>query len=302
MRSSGAERFKPSIGERLRQSSEDKKLRGSRRPKKEKPEPQPPQPAPIGPTLVSITTNNPDGFFRPGGGIIRIRTATTDCNNTVWYQWTQTGCTGDTWDQWQSLPITLTTTSASTVWESWVDTGTGRGNRLLRPDPRPITRAAPRPAIEVIETEEERRRRNEQFERFRREEEEKNRKIREAYGRAMDLLKSCLNNEQRDSLEKSKFFYVTAPSGRKYRIDEGTHGNLKVVNKEGRVIERLCVQPNDVPAGDAMLVQKLMIETAEDALRRHANITLENGQTLYGDRALLDNQKLADIIPIRRAG
>lgn len=300
MRGSTAERFKPSIGERLKQSSEDKKLKGARRPKKEKTTTAPP--VPVGPILVSITTNNADGFFGPGTGgrgIIRVRTATIDHNNTVWYQWSQTASTGDTWNQWQSLPITLTTTSGSTVWETWVDTPNRHPPRILRPDVRPTQ---PRPAIQVLETAEERRRRDEQYARFRQEEEEKNRRIREAYGRAMDLLKSCLNNEQRDSLEKSKFFYVTAPSGRKYRIDEGTHGNLKVVNKEGRVIERLCVQPNNVPAGDAMLVQKLMIETAEDALRRHANITLENGQMLYGDRALLDNQKLADIIPIRRAG
>lgn len=301
MRGSTAERFKPSIGERLKQSAEDKKLKGTRRPKKQKADPTPP-PQPIGPTLVSITTNAADGFFGPGTGgrgIIKIRTATVDHNNTIWYQWSQTACTGDTWDQWQTLPITLTTTSASTIWETWVDTPNGHPTRILRPDARP---APTRPAIQVLETEEERRRRDEQYARFRQEEEEKNRRIREAYGRAMDLLKGFLSNEQRDSLEKSKFFYVTAPSGRRYRIDEGTHGNLKVVNKEGRVIERLCVQPNGVPAGDAMLTQKFMIETAEDVLRRHANITLETGRIIYGDNDLLDNKKLADVIPLRRAG
>lgn len=287
-----AERFKPSICERLKQSGEDKKLKGARKPQLVKKKEPTPMPVPIFATLQN-NTNTPTLTAN-----LQVARTTARGSETVWVRWStttscNTGSTLDIWDEWNTGSML---TTGSTVWSMWNEYG--QRSRLLRPDPRPLQR----PAIQVLETEEDRRRRNEQEQRFRREEEEKQSKVRAAYERAMTLLKSCLNSEQKDSLEKSRFFYVTAPSGRRYRIDEGTHGNLKVVDKDGRVIERLCVQPNGVPAGDAMLVQKLMIETAEDALRSHANITLKDGRILYGNPALLDNQKLAEVIPLRRAG
>ena len=47
-------------------------------------------------------------------------------------------------------------------------------------------------------------------------------------------------------------------------------------------------------------MQKLLIETAEDLFRSHANITLNDGRVLYGKTENLTGDKLAEGIPIRR--
>lgn len=124
----------------------------------------------------------------------------------------------------------------------------------------------------------------------------------QAVDRSLELLRSCLTDEQRCCLGAKGYFLVRAPSGRTYRINHGTHGNVQVVHPEtGRVLETLCIQPGGVPVGDSMLTQKLMLETAEDAFRRHANITLEGGRLVMGAGELLDGPKLAQIIQLRAA-
>lgn len=99
------------------------------------------------------------------------------------------------------------------------------------------------------------------------------REVQGAEKRAFALLDVLLTETQRRDLREKNFFYETAPSGRRYRVDRGSHGNVKVVNAQGVMIESLCVQPPGVPAGDAMAMQLLLIRTAEEALRETANIT-----------------------------
>lgn len=95
--------------------------------------------------------------------------------------------------------------------------------------------------------------------------------------RAEDLLRRELTEEQSRDLDKKGCFYLETvqPDGsrRKYRIDRGTHGNIKRLDDKGSIIETLCVQPGGVPTADAMLAQKLWLETNEEKLRKTANIT-----------------------------
>jgi hypothetical protein len=223
----------------------------------------------------------------------------------VWNVWHQNPGTGGlissatTWNQWTNQIVTITAPTYATttqIWETWQDIDPYRGagpRRLLDP-----AEAARRQAEEQRWREEEAAR----TARWREDERVRLRKKEEADETAMKLLVSMLNDQQRSDLKNHKYFLVDAPSGRLYRIDYGTHGNVKVIDRQTRkIIERLCIQPNGVPAGDANLMQKLLIETAEDLFRSHANITLEDGRIVYGKTENLTGDKLAEVIPIRRA-
>jgi hypothetical protein len=95
--------------------------------------------------------------------------------------------------------------------------------------------------------------------------------------RAERLLADCLTKQQQRDLEKKQCFYldVVSPDGKinHYRIDRGTHGNVKRIDGEGRILESLCIQPDGVPVEDAMAAQKLWLESNELEFRRMANIT-----------------------------
>lgn len=127
---------------------------------------------------------------------------------------------------------------------------------------------------------------NQEIERERERERERVRQIDEANRRAEELLMLGLNDEQKQSYRTQGFFIVTGSEGGRYKITKGTHGNVKKVDAQGRLLEFLCIQPN-VPVGDANLAQKLWIECDENAFRRMANITpiLPDGQraaVIYG--------------------
>lgn len=90
-----------------------------------------------------------------------------------------------------------------------------------------------------------------------------------AQARARALLMTSLTPAQRESLEKFRFFDIEI-SGKTYRIHQGTHGNVRQV-ENGREVVTFCAQPEGVPTEDAMLAQKLMLETDEAAFLRVAN-------------------------------
>ncbi len=87
--------------------------------------------------------------------------------------------------------------------------------------------------------------------------------------RAKALLYSALTRDQQRSLEERKFFELNV-GGKTYRIHQGTHGNVRLV-QGGRETTSYCAQPDNVPTEDAMLAQKLMLETDEQAFLRVAN-------------------------------
>lgn len=111
-----------------------------------------------------------------------------------------------------------------------------------------------------------------------REREEAARKVRvaaiaTAQDKAQKLLLSALDDKQKDELKSKGYFHCKSRKGVVYRIYKGTHGNVKRLDERGREIEKLCVQPDNVPDFDAMLAQKLHIEFNEDDFRKTANIT-----------------------------
>ena len=289
------DRFKPSVFDRLKQSTEAKTKR------REKPvrvvDTSPTVPVPKRRSEFAA----PTGMFDQGtGGSIYGHT------QTIWNAWTAgtastitysaTCATDNAWQVWSTNPI-IHTTSAVTTWGLWQETAVQTIRGGLGPVETPEQRAR-RDAEEARYRAE----REQQNARWREEERARLRKKEEADERALQLLVSMLSDQQRSDLKNHKHFFVDAPSGRLYRIDYGTHGNVKVVDRLTRKItERLCIQPNGVPAGDANLMQKLLIETAEETFRAHANITLEDGRIIYGKKEDLDNVQLAKVIPLRRA-
>lgn len=282
------DRFKPGIFERLKQSREAKAKKKD------------------SPVITGQHIERMEVVERMSTLSSAATTSAVTSNNvTIWYDWNQTYTTANVWNEWNTnIHLNTTTAGTAETWVRWQTMGGQQG--FVRTQGGLV--APPDRRIQVAESEEQKKLRAEQEARWRAEDAirqqkyaEEQRLLLEAQARARKLLLSCLTPEQKASLEKLKFFYVTARSGRKYRIDEGTHGNVKVVDRDNRVIERLCIQPNGVPVGDSMLAQKLLIETAEDVFRQHANITLNDGRILYGSKELLDGDKLATVLPFRRA-
>lgn len=306
------ERFKPSIFERLKQSVKDKARKG-RRLHVVDTETLPPAPTTV-PTSTPILNTGPiltNAAWDIGTtGLIKqhqvwkIWTDTSNINSatTAWSRWncnhleTKTASGYDPWHQWITN-IKFQTTNSATTWENWNNQWIPGAVTLGHRWPTPEEQKRQDEELAKVRAETEAR-----LARFREQERETARKRKEADDRAMVLLMSCLDEQQKADMKRYQHFFVEAPSGRLYRIDYGTHGNVKVVDRMTRkVIERLCIQPNGVPAGDANLMQKLLIETAEDTFRSHANITLEDGRIVHGLTTLLDNTKLAKVIPLRKA-
>lgn len=314
------DRFKPTLAERLKQSAEAKKRRREPKPRARVLRPE-----------ISVRETLPTGHGQIFTGWAQTTAATITVQSsasTVWDTWIGQPMNAQTlhgitvtaesaWRDWQTAGTTTgNTITCNDCWDVWVDDGTTGGHRIrtggsgttwntwISANEREFygPRAVPQSA-EARRVREEREagyaaEREAYYQRERKAAQEK----RVADERAMELLMGCLNPEQQDSLKKNQFFLVTAPSKRLYRIDQGTHGNVKVLDPNTRkVVERLCIQPNGVPAADSMLMQKLMIETAEDIFRRHANITLADGRVLHGEAGLLDGEKLAKVIPLRKA-
>lgn len=92
-----------------------------------------------------------------------------------------------------------------------------------------------------------------------------------AEARGYLMLDSCLAPDQRRDLAEKGRFYLHTASGKKYRIDRGTHGNVKLVDETDRELVQYCIQPPNVPVPDAMLAQKLLLETDEETFLKVAN-------------------------------
>lgn len=99
------------------------------------------------------------------------------------------------------------------------------------------------------------------------------------------LLRQMLTPEQKESLEQKKCFFLHTPDGKKFRIDRGRTGNVKLVNARDEVIESYCIHPKIAcPDADTMLAQKLLIETDLEQFERVANISarLPGGRSRSG--------------------
>ena len=99
----------------------------------------------------------------------------------------------------------------------------------------------------------------------------------EAKERARNLLLGHLSPAQRETYEENRWFIVEGGrSQTKYRINYSSHmvANIDVMSDElDRVKHHLCGHCglDDVPIGDQLLAQKLMLEYDEDRFLRLAN-------------------------------
>jgi hypothetical protein len=96
----------------------------------------------------------------------------------------------------------------------------------------------------------------------------------EALARAERLLLSCLDEIQRDRFQKERVFEVIGRSRRRYLVEYGWAGNVKILDETGKAVTKLCIHPvRPVPVPDNLLAQKLMIETDEEQFLKTANHT-----------------------------
>lgn len=96
--------------------------------------------------------------------------------------------------------------------------------------------------------------------------------------RAEEILLENLTPEQRQTFEENDWFVVEGgKSGKRYRIEKigSLAANIAVLraDNDNRVDHRLCghCDLHEVPLGDHLLAQKIMLEHAEDEFIRLAN-------------------------------
>lgn len=240
-------------------------------------------------TLVEKTTTGTADVRQVGYVVTCSHTTPCNCtakvNKAVWARWNTASTTGwvddDPWGNWVNATTTVTSNSTTAInhraWARWItEDQAGRAHRDARyraqyqqlpPEQKAAEdkRKADYAAARKIEDD-------------RREAERKVRVslIEGARVKADKLLMSVLNDEQKEELKTKNYFHCKSKQGNRYRIYRGTHGNVKRLNDAGKEIEALCIQPDNVPAEDAMLAQKFHIEFNEEQFRTTANITLLN--------------------------
>jgi len=93
-----------------------------------------------------------------------------------------------------------------------------------------------------------------------------------AIAKAKALLHGFLTSEQIAQLAAQQWFEIVSQKGNRYRIHQGQVRNVRLVGTDGRLGTSYCIQPAEyVPDEDAMLAQKLLLESDEDAFVRIAN-------------------------------
>lgn len=166
------------------------------------------------------------------------------------------------------------------VWTStqWCDP---QHARRLWHRPQPERRIETPQEIEQrrFDAEQRRRRARQEEARHRREREERKEQQRLARGRAKNLLLSMLSPRQKEELLEKKHFHLTVldrkGGERRYRIDEGRAGNVKLLGADGVVERSYCIHgPWELPYEDHMLSQKLLLETNEKEFLKIANETI----------------------------
>ena len=91
--------------------------------------------------------------------------------------------------------------------------------------------------------------------------------------RGIALLREWLSPTQRAQFDASKYFEVVGcDSGRRYRIHYGRVTNVHQIDEAGQPVMGWCFVPSGgLVAGDVMLVQKIALETNEQATLAVAN-------------------------------
>lgn len=209
---------------------------------------------------------------------------------TITFYTTGSAVTNDSvWNHWiNATVVTSATTTASAVWTIWNDRLAAAGANAYPMVHHAQTRMRDAAIARGRVSPEERARRD-AAERARVAANEIAAAARvEANRKAEVLLRSCLSQQQIDDLEKKNCFYLHT-NGRRYRIDRGQHGNVKLLDERDQIVESYCIQPRGgLPDADAMLAQKLLLETDPDSFRRISNITTRAGWMRGADAPLLE--------------
>lgn len=186
----------------------------------------------------------------------------------VWFYWTgdtssanyTTATSATTWTYWATENVT----SASSAWVMWTSAGDATSDYTLQPivDERTDEQKAADEARWQAE--------RERVAAAAKQAEDARKAARD---KARALLVSMLNEKQREQLQREMFFEIVSQSQKRYRIRQGTHGNVRLLDAGGKEVTRYCGQPNGVPDEDAMLAQKLQLEYDEASFLRLANAT-----------------------------
>lgn len=171
--------------------------------------------------------------------------------------------TETTWITWVDDDVNSGTTSyLSTIWNSWTVATADNWIDLSGVAQQQVQTAEQLAAAQLL------------AERRQREDAARQHAIHAASTRARTLLLALLSVAQREQFERDRYFDVIGHhSKRRYRIHQGTHGNVRLLDDKGREVTRYCGQPVNVPAEDAMLAQKLQLEHDEQGYLRAANAT-----------------------------
>ena len=94
-------------------------------------------------------------------------------------------------------------------------------------------------------------------------------------------MREWLSPEQRAEFDDSgRFEVVGCDTGKRYRIYRGTAQNVFEIDEAGQLKLGLCFTPyGNLVAGDAMLAQKIALETDESGALAIANRFLPRGRT-----------------------
>jgi hypothetical protein len=184
----------------------------------------------------------------------------------------------DDWVKWNRIMVAAAQTTATTTWTTWCDDDCHREKaEAMRAWTRWNDRGHDDGEIWVAEQPLIQRATPAEVAAIRADAAKRVAEADVAARKAEDLLRRELTPEQREDLEKKSCFYLETigkdGKRRKYRIDRGTHGNIKLLDDKGSIQGTFCVQPDGVPVADSMLAQKLWIENNEAGFLKVANFT-----------------------------
>ena len=199
-----------------------------------------------------------------------------------------------TWTTWN----TTTTTSTTTAYSDMVICGGGGGSASITTNSYYVwncwTTGNPYTVQKspTIPTPEEQLAAQERSLEYLRDKEKRESDRKEARNKSLIILLDNLSQEQKDSYEKDKFFVVKGKSGKRYAImhlrNDAVTANIivlkdKVSNDNDPIKNidyRICAHANDVPIGDQLLSQKLMLENCEEEFLNVSNKHTPNSFTL----------------------
>jgi hypothetical protein len=183
-----------------------------------------------------------------------------------------TGTSSYIWGTWNGTVTASTTSSSDYVWRTWTN------NTTVATVTNSLTWSSWNTSYHIQELTKEQkaeqeRIKSEQQERFRIEQEELRAKEKQKEENARQLLREVLTEEQNKQFDEKGYFELTAvKSGNIYRINRGRSRNVELLDKNKKVLSRLCFHPTEyVHNFDTMVAQKLMLETDEEEVKKVAN-------------------------------